>query len=63
MDLLNEPDQEQRIDALRRELQKLCGDTPAAMATPRLDMLPAANDTILLRNTGSSMCEYRPASR
>src|SRR5690349_15257969 len=45
MDLLNEPDQEQRIDALRRELQKLCGDTPL------FDSLPEEFDTADVEET------------
>lgn len=39
MDLSNEPDQEQRIETLRRELQKLYGDTPL------FDSLPEEFDT------------------
>ena len=39
MDLSNEPDQEQRIETLRRELQKLHGDTPL------YDYLPEEFDT------------------
>ena len=34
MDLSNEPDQEQRIETLRRELQKLYGDTPLFDSLP-----------------------------
>ena len=45
MDLSNEPDQEQRIDALRRELQKLCGDTPL------FDLLPEEFDTADVEET------------
>ena len=45
MDLLNEPDQEQRIDALRRELQKLCGETPL------FDSLPEEFDTADVEET------------
>ena len=50
MDLSNEPDQERRIEILRRELQKLVGDTPL------YDSLPEEFDTAdceeeLLRQT------------
>jgi hypothetical protein len=34
MDLSNEPDQEQRIETLRRELQKLLGGTPLSFRCP-----------------------------
>lgn len=39
MDVLNEPDQEQRIETLRRKLQELHGDTPL------FDSLPEEFDT------------------
>ena len=52
MDNSNEPDQEQRIESLRRELQKLLGGTPLYDSLPEEFDTADFEETLLTSDAG-----------